>query len=169
MVPDPDAAGSPSVDEVLRDLVDHGCRRLTDRVAAAGIIRRRSVTEVLIEGMDVLWDDVLAHRDEYRAVLLLQRTRPELRVPGPDGDVTLHELPPAWAAHWLTVLQTLQDVSWNTPVPLLARLVSATLSGLVTHAVCEGGDVDVRPVFRVLAYDLAQHSTRNRHPRVPRG
>ena len=87
VVPDPDAAGSPSVDEVLRDLVDHGCRRLTDRVAAAGIIRRRSVTEVLIEGMDVLWDDVLAHRDEYRAVLMLQRTRPELRVPGPDGDV----------------------------------------------------------------------------------
>ena len=170
---DPDAAGPPStVDEVLRDLVDHGCRRLADRVAGAGIIRRRSVTEVLVEGMQVFWDDVTGHREHYRAVLILQRSHPGLRVTGPDGDVTLNELPPAWAVRWLDGIATMQDITWNTPVPVLARLMTATLSGLVTHAVCAPDDATedtpVRALFQLLAYDVAQHSTRNRRPAGPR-
>ena len=170
---DPEAAGPPPlVDEVLRDLVDHGRRRLADRVTGAGIIRRRSVTEVQVEGMDVLWADVVDHREEFRALLILLRSRPHLRVTGPDGEIALGELPAAWAERWLVSIATMQDITWNTPVPVLARLMTATLGGLVLHDVCvsdEGSDeTPVRSLFQLLAYDVAQHSTRNRRPPAAR-
>lgn len=156
-----------SVDEVLVDIVDRGTERLSRVLGAVGLVRRRSATDSLKLGLAALWDDVEAHVDEYRALTILRITRPDLMVAGPAGALPLSEMPQIWAVRWLTELTRVQDLTWNKPVPLLARLLVATLKGLITDIACRPAVEDTRRLFEVFAYTLAQHSTRHHRPRSP--
>ena len=156
----------PSLEDVLIDIINFGSSRLARQFTAMKLVRRRSVTDSIRLGLETLWDDVEAHLGEYRAAMILQTTRPDLLANGPTGTVALGRLPLSWALRWLTQMGQLQDVTWNTPVPVLARLMVATLNGLIADTSCRTREEDTRRLLGVIAYQLAQHSTRNHRPRT---
>ena len=152
----------PSAMAVLADVAgllidDH--RRA---VLAASVIRRRSLTQAVHLGLMAYWAGVEVHLDEHLAVKSLRSSGPGDLMVELDGTVgRLYDTTLAGAESWLRQLARTHEVSWTTPVALLARLLVATVDGVMLDFAVHRDAAAAHRLLQLFSYQLAQHGERN--------
>ena len=128
----------------------------------ATVKRRRSLTDSLNLALQAFWtlangatDDTQAG-PQLPAVALPGSTNPT----GWEADAGSYEATIDSAEHLLGLLGQTHSVRWELPVRLLARLMVATLYGLVADYRHGGESEDARRILLIFSYHLSQFAHR---------
>lgn len=147
-----------SVEAVFLDVV--GSLMITHtEVIDATMLRRRSLTESMKIALFAFWDVVEARVDDHRATKYVTLAGLRTGTPGAEGRSLYDEFLAA-AESWLLEIERVHSITWELPVRQLARLMIATLDGLVLDYVVTRDGAGARKLLEVLGYHLAQHGRR---------
>jgi AcrR family transcriptional regulator len=125
----------------------------------ATMLRRRSLTESMKLALYAFWDVVEKRVDEHRATKYVTLSGLRTQTPGEESR-SLYDEFLSFAENWLTEVERIHSITWELPVRQLARLMLATLDGLVLDYVVTRDSAGARRLLEVLAYHLAQHGRR---------
>ena len=147
-----------SVEAVFLDVAG-SLRTTPSEVIDATMLRRRSLTESMKIALFAFWDVVEKRVDDHRATKYVTLAGLRTETPGEEGR-SLYDEFLASAETWLLEIERIHSITWELPVRQLARLMIATLDGLVLDYVVTRDGVGARKLLEVLGYHLAQHGRR---------
>lgn len=147
-----------SVDAVFLDVAGSLVNSHAENIDAT-MLRRRSLTESMKIALFAFWDVVETRVDDHRATKYV--TLAGLRTDNPGADSrSLYDEFLAFGENWLLEVERIHSITWELPVRQLARLMLATLDGLVMDYVATRDSAGAHKLLEVLAYHLAQHGRR---------
>ena len=156
-------ANYDSVGDVFATMVDNLVRIHSDEITPT-IIRRRSLTESMKVMLFTFWNSVESQPEAHIATKHLRLV---------DGDEfdrasgrALYNSFLATTERGLRTMEEIHGIVWERPVNLLARMMIATLDGMVLEYTVTRDSVAARQLLELLAYHLAQHGRRSskNHP-----
>lgn len=147
-----------SVDAVFLDVVGSLVSSHTENIDAT-MLRRRSLTESMKIALFAFWDVVEKRVDDHRATKYVTLAGLRTATPGAESR-SLYDEFLAFGENWLVEVERIHSITWELPVRQLARLMLATLDGLVMDYVATRDSVGAHKLLEVLAYHLAQHGRR---------
>jgi AcrR family transcriptional regulator len=126
----------------------------------ATMLRRRSLTESVRLALLAFWELVEDRLDEHRATKYM--TLAGLATDdGLDGEPkSLYESFLSSAERRLLEMERIHSITWELPVRQLARMMLATLDGLVLDYMIVRDSAGSRQLLGLFAYHLAQHGRR---------
>ena len=128
-------------------------------VIDATMLRRRSLTESMKIALFAFWDVVEKRVDDHRATKYVTLAGLRTESPGEESR-SLYDEFLASAENWMVEVERIHSITWELPVRQLARLMLATLDGLVLDYVVTRDSAGAHKLLEVLAYHLAQHGRR---------
>ncbi len=147
-----------SVDAVFLDVAGSLVSTHTEKIDAT-MLRRRSLTESMKLALYAFWDVVEKRVDDHRATKYVTLAGLRTQNPGEESR-SLYDDFLAFAENWLNEVERIHSITWELPVRQLARLMLATLDGLVLDYVVTRDSAGARKLLEVLAYHMAQHGRR---------
>lgn len=147
-----------SVESVFADVAGSLRTTHTEKIDAT-LLRRRSLTESMQIALFAFWDVVEKRVDDHRATQYVTLAGLRTQTPGEEGR-TLYDEFLASAEQWLTDIERVHSITWELPVRQLARLMLATLDGLILDYIAARDSTGTRALLEVLGYHLAQHGRR---------
>ncbi len=148
----------PSVDAVFLDVAGSLVSSHTENIDAT-MARRRSLTESMKLALYAFWDVVEKRVDDHRATQYVTLAGLRTETPG-EQSRSLYDEFLVFAENWLNEVERIHSITWELPVRQLARLMLATLDGLVLDYVVTRDSAGARKLLEVLAYHMAQHGRR---------
>ena len=135
----------------------------------ATVKRRRSLSDSLNVALQEFWTLAIDATDQHRAARHLPIKAPvtTLRAGG-DAEAGSYETAINSAENLLQLLGQTHSVHWNLPIPVLARLIVATLNGLMVDYLHSGELDDARRILHIFSYQFSQWGRRN-HKNDPSG
>jgi phage tail protein X len=120
-------------------------------------------------GLDDFWARARDQVDSHRAVHIVQMIRPDLMAANICRGLPLDEFPVKWTQRRLQDVAHTQNARWDMPLDTLARLVVATINGIISAVVeRDPGAAEVATTSELFAHYLSQHGIRNRLPGIAR-
>lgn len=147
-----------SVDDVFIEVAESLVSSHTENVVAT-LSRRRSLTESMKLALFAFWDVVEKRVDDHRATKYVTLAGLERKVPGGESR-SLYDEFLGFTENWMNEVEKIHSITWELPVRQLARLMLATLDGLVLDYVVTRDSAGARKLLEILAYHLAQHGRR---------
>jgi AcrR family transcriptional regulator len=147
-----------SVEAVFLDVAGALVAHHNEKVGAT-MLRRRSLTESMKVALYASWDVVEKRVDEHRATKYVTLAGLPTHAPG-EGGRFLYDLFLGNVESWLLEIERIHGITWELPVRQLARLLLATLDGLVRDYLITRDSVGAHKLLEMLAYHLAQHGRR---------
>lgn len=147
-----------SVDDVFFEIADSLLADHTENIGAT-MLRRRSLTESMKLALYAFWDVFEKRVDEHRATKYVTFAGVTSSVPGEESR-SLYDAFVTATERRLTEMERIHSITWELPVRQLARLMLATLDGLVLDYLVTGDSAGARKMLEILAYHLAQHGRR---------
>jgi AcrR family transcriptional regulator len=147
-----------SVDAVFLEIAGSLVSSHSERIDAT-MLRRRSLTESMKLALYAFWDVVEKRVDEHRATKYMALAGLRTQTPGEESRSLYDEFLSS-TENWLNEIERIHSITWELPVRQLARLMLATLDGLVLDYVVTRDSAGAHKLLEVLAYHLAQHGRR---------
>lgn len=147
-----------SVDAVFLDVAGTLIGRHIQNVDAT-MSRRRSLTESMRLALFACWEIVENCFDEHQAVKHMTLAGLRTQTPGTESRLLYDEFLSACEDR-LTEIERIHSITWELPVRQLARLMLATLDGLVLDYLASRDSAGAHKLLEVLAYHMAQHGRR---------
>ncbi len=147
-----------SVDAVFLDVVGSLMTTHGENIDAT-MLRRRSLTESMRLALFAFWDVVEKRVDDHQATKYVTLAGLQTQQPGV-ASRSLYEEFLAFTEHWLLEIEKVHSITWELPVRQLARLMLATLDGLILDFVATKDSEGARKLLEVFAYHMAQHGRR---------
>lgn len=142
-----------SRDEMMVEAVRRIVSGLDQQVPAAPELRQDEPSEALIAQLQAIFDGLIA--DPGRAAVLIELTTTTLRSPvigalGPELTSARRRVLMRWAEAWAQSC----DMTWTSPVALVASIVMAVLDGLVQQWLTDQDRAAGRAALAPLAASL---------------
>lgn len=147
-----------TVDDVFIEVAESLVSSHVENIEAT-LSRRRSLTESMKLALFAFWDVVEKRVDEHRATKYVTLAGLEVQVPGGESR-SLYDEFLTFTENWMNEVEKIHSITWELPVRQLARLMLATLDGLVLDFVVTRDSAGARKLLEILAYHLAQHGRR---------
>jgi len=147
-----------SIDAVFLEIAGSLVSSHGERIDAT-MLRRRSLTESMKLALYAFWDVVEKRVDEHRATKYVTLAGLRTQTPGEESRSLYYEFPTT-TENWLLAVERIHCITWELPVRQLARLMLATLDGLVLDYVVTRDSAGARKLLEMLAYHMAQHGRR---------
>ncbi|MEO5834412.1 MAG: hypothetical protein ABJA16_02830 [Nakamurella sp.] len=125
----------------------------------ATLSRRRSLTESMRLALFAFWEVVEDRIDDHQATKHMTLAGLRTQTPGTESRSLYDEFLTA-VEDRLNELERIHSITWELPVRQLARLMLATLDGLVLDYITNRDSAGARKLLEVLAYHIAQHGRR---------
>jgi AcrR family transcriptional regulator len=149
-----------SLNEVYIDIAESLVAAHVENMGAT-MLRRRSLTESMRLMLLAFWGLVEERLDDHRALKYLTFAGLAGEVHGGDGDTSsLYATFLDQTEAQLLEVERIHSITWELPVRQLARMMLATLDGLVLDYLVNRDSAGARQMLEIFAYHLAQHGRR---------